>query len=109
MGGSIPPSINLPKSPRFWGWNSNWSSGHGMRRANVYCRGILAGTLEKDRERYRFRYVPEYLESPKYPAISSSFPKEDRAFESAHLFPFFFGLLAEGDDKSLQCRLFKID
>jgi HipA-like protein len=25
------------------------------------------------------------------------------------LFPFFFGLLAEGDDKKLQCRLLHID
>ncbi len=80
-----------------------------MRRANVYCRGILAGVLGKGRAGYRFQYVPEYLRSSKYPAISLSFPKQEGAYESAVLFPFFFGLLAEGDNKALQCRILKID
>ncbi len=76
-----------------------------MRRANVYCRGILAGVVSRDQAgRYRFQYVPEYLSSPKCPPISLSFPKQEAAFESPVLFPFFFGLLAEGDDKALQCR-----
>jgi HipA-like protein len=81
-----------------------------MRRANVYCRGVLAGILCKDQpDCYRFQYVPEYLSSPKCPAISLSFPKQETPFESSVLFPFFFGLLAEGDEKTLQCRVFKID
>ncbi len=81
-----------------------------MRRANVYCRGVLAGILSKDRAgRYRFQYVPEYLSNPKCPAISLSLPKQEVPFESPALFPFFFGLLAEGDDKALQCRVLKID
>ena len=81
-----------------------------MRRANVYCRGVLAGTLCKDQAgRYRFQYVPEYLSNPHCPAISLSFPKQEAPFESHVLFPFFFGLLAEGDDKALQCRVLKID
>ena len=37
----------------------------------------------------------------KFPIFSLSFPKQAAAFESAVLFPFFFGLLAEGDNKSL--------
>ena len=82
-----------------------------MRRANVYCRSVLAGTLCKDEEagRYRFQYAPEYLRDPKNPAISLSFPKREVGFESPVLFPFFFGLLAEGDNKALQCRVLKID
>jgi HipA-like protein len=80
-----------------------------MRRANVYCRGIIAGFLDKSPEGYRFQYVLEYLGSPKCPAISLSFPKQETAFESAVLFPFFFGLLAEGDNKALQCRILRID
>jgi HipA-like protein len=80
-----------------------------MRKANVYCRGVLAGVLGKDRAGYRFQYVPEYLRGSQCPAISLSFPKQEAAFESVVLFPFFFGLLAEGDDKALQCRIFKID
>lgn len=81
-----------------------------MSRANVYCRGILAGELSKDNAgRYRFQYLPEYLRDPKEPAISVTLPKQDAAFESAILFPFFFGLLAEGEDKELQCRILRID
>jgi HipA-like protein len=80
-----------------------------MRRANVFCRGRLAGLLEKTPEGYRFQYVPEYLQNPKCPAISLSFPKRETAFQSDVLFPFFFGLLAEGDNKALQCRILRID
>lgn len=81
-----------------------------MRRANVYCRGILAGTLSKEQKSgYRFVYEPAYLSNAKCPPISLSLPKRDTHFESPVLFPFFFGLLAEGDDKVLQCRVLKID
>lgn len=81
-----------------------------MRRANVYCRGVLAGVLSKDQASgYRFEYEPQYLSNAKCPPISLSFPKRDTHFESPVLFPFFFGLLAEGDDKVLQCRVLKID
>src|SRR5262249_19043582 len=80
-----------------------------MQRANVYCRGILAGILSKDSGRYRFGYLPEYLRNSALPAISLTFPKQEAAFQSAVLFPFFFGLLAEGENKALQCRLLRID
>ena len=81
-----------------------------MRRANVYCRGVLAGVLEHDQpSTYRFQYAPEYLIRTTCPAISLSLPKQQAPFESPVLFPFFFGLLAEGEDKLLQCRVLKID
>jgi serine/threonine-protein kinase HipA len=80
-----------------------------MRQANVYYRGSLVGVLDKLPEGYRFQYTPDYLRDPHSPAISLSFPKREAAFESAVLFPFFFGLLAEGDNKALQCRILRID
>lgn len=82
-----------------------------MQRANVYCRGVPAGILSKDEMGYHFQYLPEYLNAnnPPQPAISLTFPKRVPAFESEFLFPFFFGLLAEGDEKSLQCRILRID
>jgi HipA-like protein len=80
-----------------------------MSQANIYCRGVLAGVLEKGRAGYRFHYFPEYLRGSDRPAVSLSFPKQEAVFESPVLFPFFFGLLAEGDNKALQCRIFKID
>ncbi len=81
-----------------------------MRRANVYCRGVLAGGLSKDRAgTYRFQYARDYLTDLDRPAISLSFPKREAAFEASVLFPFFFGLLAEGEDKAFQCRTLRID
>lgn len=83
-----------------------------MRRAEVYCRGVLAGILSRDREGgYCFQYLPEYLKEPsgRCPAISLTLPRQEAPFQSPVLFPFFFGLLAEGDDKALQCRVLRID
>jgi serine/threonine-protein kinase HipA len=82
-----------------------------MRQANVYCRGLLAGVLSKDQRGYCFQYLPDYLrhDSSGHPAISLTLPKQEAAFMSTALFPFFFGLLAEGDNKALQCRVLRID
>jgi HipA-like protein len=80
-----------------------------MRRVNVYCRGILAGILTNDSAGYRFEYKPDYLRDSALPAISLTFPKQEAPFQATVLFPFFFGLLAEGDNKTLQCRLLRID
>ena len=35
--------------------------------------------------------------------------KSEKEFYSDILFPFFYGLLAEGEEKVLQCRTLKID
>lgn len=80
-----------------------------MRKANVYCREIPAGILRQDTEGYVFEYLPDYLENPTLPAISLTLPKQAAPFRSRVLFPFFFGLLAEGENKALECRLLRID
>lgn len=80
-----------------------------MREANVYCRGVLSGILVKDSKGYRFKYSPEYLRDARLPAISLTLPKQHGPFHSKVLFPFFYGLLAEGENKEIQCRLLHID
>jgi serine/threonine-protein kinase HipA len=80
-----------------------------MSRAKVYCRGVLAGFLDRLPAGYRFHYAADYLRNSACPGISLSLPKREAAFESAVLFPFFFGLLTEGDNKALQCRILRID
>jgi HipA-like protein len=80
-----------------------------MRQANVYYRDTLSGILRQDAEGYVFEYLPAYLGNPALPAISLTLPKRREAFRSGILFPFFFGLLAEGENKALQCRLLRID
>lgn len=77
-------------------------------KAEVYCNHILAGYLEKLGNSYFFEYTPKYLDSA-LPAISFSFPKQTKVFESSSLFPFFSGLLSEGINKEIQCKALKID
>ena len=81
-----------------------------MQKAQVLYNGIPAGILEKTApDKYLFRYAREYFIDPGKPAISLTLPKTQEEFESAYLFPFFHGLLAEGINKEIQCRLLRID
>lgn len=75
----------------------------------VYYNGILAGRVERKKKTYVFTYDLSYLSDPSMPPISLSFPKRSHVFHSEVLFPFFFGLLAEGTNKELQCKTLKID
>jgi HipA-like protein len=77
--------------------------------AGVYYNSILAGILSKTGKKYTFKYEKEYLDNNSLPAISLTLPKRKEIFESDHLFSFFYGLLAEGENKDLQCRILKID
>jgi len=81
-----------------------------MAKAGVYNNGVLAGTLEKKApDDYRFTYDDEYLTDPARPSISLTLPRTKKEHQSPVLFSFFTGLLAEGINKNIQCRLLKID
>lgn len=81
-----------------------------MPAAQVYYNGVVAGILEKrDSRTYLFTYAENYFNDQAMPAISLSFPKTKMEYRSDSLFPFFYGLLAEGINKEIQCRLLKID
>ena len=80
-----------------------------MKSGTVYYRDIPAGFLVKDDEGYLFRYDPMYYVDPSMPDISATLPKTQREYRSKVLFPFFFGLLAEGAQKDRQCRELRID
>lgn len=67
-----------------------------MRQAQIYRKGILAGTLTEDGGEYIFRYDTQYLCSPLAEAISLTFPLQAEAYSSPVLFPFFDGLIPEG-------------
>jgi HipA-like protein len=80
------------------------------RKAEVYNNGRLAGVLEKgDTQRYVFTYDDSYFNDEDSYAISLSLPKTKQEYSSPVLFPFFYGLLAEGVNKQTQCRLLRID
>ncbi|KUG25031.1 hypothetical protein ASZ90_005169 [hydrocarbon metagenome] len=78
------------------------------REAKVFYNENYVGTLSKVDGEYFFQYSDEYLQTD-YPAISLSLPKQKKIFRSNMLFPFFYGLLSEGENKELQCRKLKID
>ena len=76
--------------------------------AEVLFNGQVTGTLRREGKQYSFRYAKEYLQSDQ-PAISLTLPKRPAAFVSPVLFSFFYGLLAEGVAKEIQCRELRID
>ncbi len=79
------------------------------KKGSVYFNDIFAGILEQSGDTYTFTYDDEYFNNPDTQSIAVSLPKTKKIFRSSLLFPFFFGLLAEGTDKLLQCRTLKID
>jgi serine/threonine-protein kinase HipA len=81
-----------------------------MPKAAILYNGRLAGYLEKKGSKeYRFQYVDDYLKDDSAPGISLTLPKSNLVYESETLFPYFSGLLAEGINKDIQCRLLRID
>lgn len=81
-----------------------------MAKGAVYNNGMLAGYLEKHApDDYRFVYEEGYRADPSLPAISLGLPKTEAEYQSPVLFSFFTGLLSEGINKEIQCRLLKID
>lgn len=76
----------------------------------VYNNGILAGSLEKaSNGTYIFQYEDAYFQNNQLPPVSLTLPKTQKEYKSEKLFPFFYGLLSEGVNKDIQCRLYKID
>lgn len=79
------------------------------RKGFVYFNDVLAGTIEYRENEYIFTYDTSYFSNPSMPSIAISLPKKKIEYRSSILFPFFYGLLAEGNEKALQCSAFKID
>jgi serine/threonine-protein kinase HipA len=76
----------------------------------VYNNGLLAGSIEKALNgEYSFQYEDAYFQNNQLPPVSLTLPKTQKEYKSEKLFPFFYGLLSEGVNKDIQCRLYKID
>lgn len=81
-----------------------------MKSVVVKMRGQEAGILAKFRDgTYEFRYTSRYRRDVGTRSIAFTLPKSRAVHRSAVLFPFFYGLLAEGEQKRLQCRGLRID
>jgi len=79
------------------------------RNGKVYCREVLAGRIEERPDGFSFSYDDGYLTSAHARPISLTLPLRREPFESKCLFPFFYGLMAEGILKDTQCRKLKLD
>lgn len=79
------------------------------QKAKVLFNNIPAGVLFKENGKYYFKYEKSYLDDSGLPAISLTLPKQEEMFTSDYLFPFFFGMLSEGEEKITKCRVLKID
>lgn len=80
-----------------------------MRSARVYRNAKFAGILKEESDRsFSYEYDLEYLNDEKNLAISLTLPKSSRTFKSDYLFPFFYNMLAEGENKKLQLRHLRI-
>ncbi|MFD2742463.1 MULTISPECIES: HipA N-terminal domain-containing protein [Sphingobacterium] len=81
-----------------------------MRRASIYYKDHLAGTLtETDDGEYVFHYDEAYIKA--YPAafITFTMPVRSKPYNDKRLFPFFEGLIPEGWLLDIASKSWKIN
>jgi serine/threonine-protein kinase HipA len=76
-----------------------------VKHAYVYYNWTLAGHLFRNSRRYVFVYDAGYTG----PSIALDMPRTRRYYSSPYLFPYFSGLLPEGDNRAFWCRAHGID
>jgi len=80
------------------------------RAANIYIKGRFAGVLkETDDAQYVFRYDDAYYVDSELPALSLTLPKTQQEYLSSYLFPVFFNMASEGDNRRIQSGILHID
>lgn len=81
-----------------------------MRKAKVLYKDEWAGTLSQlDDGNFKFSYKESWLNNDSKPPVSLTLPKQETAFTSEFLFPFFFNMLPEGSNKEVVCYNLRID
>lgn len=81
-----------------------------MRKAKVFYKNEWAGTLtQDDKGSFEFSYNKSWLKDAYKPPVSLTLPKQEQAFYSEHLFPFFYNMLPEGSNKETVCFNLRID
>jgi HipA-like protein len=81
-----------------------------MRKAKVLYKNEWAGTLiQHDTGSFEFSYNKSWLDDVSKPSVSLTLPKQEEAFHSDYLFPFFYNMLPEGTNKEAVCFNLRID
>lgn len=81
-----------------------------MRACEVYVHGIPAGILTEsdNRQEYFFKYHDDYL-TVKGAPVCLAMPLREEPYMSSCLFPYFFNMLSEGENRAIQSSLLRID
>lgn len=81
-----------------------------MRKCEVYVNGIPAGILieNSNGDGYSFTYHNDYVEKG-YPQVCIGMPLRFEPYQSEVLFPFFFNMLSEGENRAIQASYLHID
>jgi serine/threonine-protein kinase HipA len=66
------------------------------KTAKILYDGVLAALLSETDDGYWLQYDGQYLQQPDSKPISLTLPKQEEAYISKVLFPFFDGLIPEG-------------
>ena len=81
-----------------------------MRVLYVYYGDVLAGQLaELAKGSYEFIYDDAFLADSSTPPVSVNMPKSQKTYHSDIMFPVFANLLPEGANRSVLCRINKVD
>lgn len=81
-----------------------------MRACKVFRNNRFAGILTENADQsYDFVYDEAYRKDATSGAICLSMPKSQDRYHSDVLFPFFFNLLSEGENRKFQSMYLKID
>ncbi len=78
-------------------------------RVKVLQNRRFVAILEKQTAEYIFTYNDDFVKDESSKSISLTLPKKQQKIRSKYLFPFFYGLLAEGVTRKMQCQKMKID
>ena len=73
------------------------------RRAEIRFHGEPIGLLEENVDGFRFTYREDAVRRGAR-TLSASLPLRTEGYRASRLFPFFAGLLAEGELRRLQAR-----
>ena len=80
-----------------------------MRKCEVYIHQIKAGELtEVSHDRYLFTYNKVYLLGMNNPPVCLNMPLREEPYQSDSLFPFFFNMLSEGENRMMQSQYLRI-
>lgn len=77
-----------------------------MRKGNIYINNVFCGVLtEIDNGSFVFEYDESYRKNPTSTPVCIAMPLNKARYESSSLFPFFFNLLSEGENRAFKSRV----